>query len=79
MLASQQGHTLQGMLMLFVYSMGLGLPFIISAVLIDKLKSGFDIIKKNYKIINLVSGCLLIIVGILMATGAMGWLIALLS
>ncbi len=79
MLASQQGQTLQGMLMLFVYSMGLGLPFIISAVLIDKLKGAFDIIKKNYKTINLVCGCLLILVGILMATGALGWLIALLS
>lgn len=79
MLASQQGHTLQGMLMLFVFSMGLGLPFIISAVLIDKLKAGFDVIKRNYKIINLVSGLLLILVGILMATGALGLLVSRLS
>ena len=37
MLASQQGHVLSGMLMLLIYSLGLGLPFLISAVLIDRL------------------------------------------
>lgn len=79
MLASQQGHVLEGMLMLLAYSLGLGIPFILSAVLIDYLKSAFDWIKRNYKTINLVSGCLLILIGILMATGILGRLLALLS
>ena len=39
MLASQQGHVLTGIFMLLCYSLGLGIPFLISAVLIDKLKS----------------------------------------
>ena len=56
MLASQQGHVGEGMLMLLTYSLGLGISFILSAVLIDYLKSAFDWIKKNYKIINTVSG-----------------------
>ncbi len=51
MLASQQGHVLSGMLMLLIYSLGLGLPFLISAVLIDRLKSA-DWIKSHYAIIN---------------------------
>jgi len=72
MLASQQGTTLTGIIMLFCYSMGLGLPFLISAVLIDKLKSAFDLIKRHYRTINLVCGGLLILVGILMATGLLG-------
>jgi len=79
MLASQQGHVVEGMLMLLAYSMGLGIPFILSAVLIDYLKSAFDWIKSHYKIINTVSGCLLILIGILMATGTLGRLLALLS
>ena len=79
MLASQQGHTVQGMLMLLAYSLGLGIPFILSAVLIDYLKSAFNWIKKNYKVINAVSGCLLILIGILMATGTLGRLLSLLS
>ena len=79
MLASQQGHVLQGMLMLLVYSLGLGIPFILSAVLIDKLKSAFDWVKRHYSIINAVSGCLLIIIGVLMASGMLGRLLTILS
>ena len=79
MLASQQGHVVEGMLMLLVYSLGLGSPFVLSAVLIDYLKSAFNWIKKNYQIINLVSGGFLVFVGILMATGTMGWLLGLLG
>ncbi|HPW53577.1 MAG TPA: cytochrome c biogenesis protein CcdA, partial [Erysipelotrichaceae bacterium] len=79
MLASQQAHAVEGMLMLFVYSLGLGIPFILSAVLIDYLKSAFDWIKKNYKIINTVSGMLLVIIGIFMATGMLGKLLSLLN
>ena len=79
MLASQQGHVLEGMLMLLVYSLGLGVPFLISAVLIDYLKSAFDWVKRHYRVINLVCGGFLIVVGILMATGTLGRLLALLS
>lgn len=79
MLASQQGQMMTGMLMLLAYSLGLGIPFVLSALLIDKLKSTFDFIKKNYRVINLVCGCLLILIGILMATGTMGRLLAILS
>ena len=79
MLASQQGHIAEGMLMLLSYSLGLGIPFILSAVLIDYLKSAFNWIKRNYKIINLISGSLLVILGIMMATGTLGHLLNLLS
>ncbi len=79
MLASQQGHILEGMGMLFVYSLGLGIPFILSAVLIDYLKSAFNWIKRHYDVINKISGLFLILVGILMATGTMGWLLGLLG
>lgn len=69
MMASQQGKVLQGILMLLTYSLGLGIPFIASAVLIDKLKTTFDFIKKNYKVINIICGCILILVGVLMMSG----------
>ena len=79
MLASQQGHVLAGMGMLLCYSLGLGIPFLFSAVLIDKLKSTFNFIKRHYSIINKVCGGLLIMIGILMATGTLGRLLTLLS
>lgn len=79
MLASQQAHAVEGMVMLLAYSLGLGIPFVLSAVLIDYLKSAFHWIKKNYSIINTVSGIALIFVGVLMMTGTLGQLLNLLS
>ena len=79
MMASQQGGAARGIAMLLVYSLGLGIPFIMSAILIDRLKDAFDFIKKNYKVINAASGCLLIAMGVLMATGLMGKFLALLT
>lgn len=75
MLASQQGSVLTGILMLLCYSLGLGIPFVMSALLIEQLKGAFDFIKKHYNVINKISGALLIIVGILMATGKLGALL----
>ena len=66
-------------MLLLVYSLGLGIPFVLSALLIDYLKSAFDWIKRNYKVINLVCGGLLVLIGIMMATGTLGRLLTLLS
>ena len=79
MLAGQQGHVLEGMLMLLVYSLGLGVPFVMSALLIDRLKSAFSWIKRHYNVINAVCGVLLIAIGVLMATGLLGRVINALS
>ena len=69
MLASQQGSALVGTMMLLCYSAGLGVPFLVSAVLIDQLKGAFNFIKRNYAVVNKVCGSLLVAVGVLMATG----------
>lgn len=69
MLASSSGSALKGALLLLVYSLGLGIPFILSAILIEKLNTAFNFIKAHYKTINLICGIFLIVVGVLMATG----------
>ena len=79
MLASQQGSMIQGVVMLLFYSAGLGLPFILSAILIDQLKGAFNWVKAHYDIINKVCGVALIVVGIAMATGTLGRILNLLS
>ena len=61
------------------YSLGLGIPFLLSAVLIDALRSTFDWIKRHYGVINRVCGGLLVLLGILMATGLLGRLLTLLN
>lgn len=79
MLAANRGSIVQGIIMLLLYSFGLGIPFFISAILIDKLKTAFNFIKRHYNIINTVCGILLIAVGVLMATGLLGKFLNLLS
>ena len=79
MMAASQGQATEGIIMLLLYSSGLGIPFFISAILIDKLRGAFTFIKKHYKVINTACGCLLVVVGVLMATGLFGKFINLLS
>lgn len=78
MMASGQGSAMVGMGMLACYSLGLGIPFLISAVLIDQLRGAFAFIKRHYDVINKICGSLLILVGILMATGLLNRLLNLL-
>lgn len=78
-MASSEGDTLKGVIMLLLYSLGLGVPFLLSAVLIDKLKGTFTFIKKNYKTINTVCGIFLIVIGLLMMTGLLNRFLTILS
>ncbi len=71
LLAANSQTALQGILLLLVYSLGLGLPFLLCSVLIDKLKGAIGFIKSHYNVINIVCGILLIIIGILMACGVL--------
>lgn len=78
-LAANSADTLTGVGLLLSYSLGLGLPFILSAVLINQLEGAFSWIKEHYELVNRVSGVLLVIVGILMATGRMNLLLSALA
>ena len=79
MMASTSGKALQGFLLLLVYSLGLGVPFLLSAVLIERLNTAFRFIKSHYRIINLICGIFLIFVGIMMALGLMNRVLAIFS
>ena len=74
-LAATSGQSLVGFGLLISYSLGLGVPFVISAVLIDQLEGAFSWVKRHYAVIDTVCGLLLVVVGVLMATGMLGiWL-----
>ncbi len=79
MLAARQGRVVEGIVMLLFYSLGLGIPFFISALLIDKLKGVFSAVKRHYRVINAVCGGLLILMGIFMATGLLDKIFVVLS
>ena len=66
LLIAKEQDIVKGITMMLLYSIGLGIPFIISAILIEKLKNVFDYIKKHYDIIKKISGVILIGAGIYM-------------
>lgn len=68
-MAAHAGTACKGILLLVVYSLGMGIPFMICAILVDKLSKLLDAIKKNYKVINIISGVLLVVIGVLMMSG----------
>ncbi len=78
-MASTTGSVAQGVIMLLCFSLGLGIPFILSTIFMEQLKGTFDTIKKHYHIVTKVSGGFLIITGIMMMTGYMGYLLSFLS
>lgn len=75
--AANSGTALRGTLLLVTYSLGLGVPFLISAVLIKQLSGAFTFIKKHYRVINTVCGIFLIAIGVLMCTGLLNKVIRL--
>lgn len=79
MLAASSQESYKGTLMLLSFSLGLGIPFVVSALILDRLKGVFDFIKKNYKTINNISGILLIVLGLAMMTGLIGKILSIFS
>ncbi|MCL2526377.1 MAG: cytochrome c biogenesis protein CcdA [Coriobacteriia bacterium] len=69
LLAAASGTWYLGALLLLFYSLGLGIPLVICALFIDSLKNAFDFIKQNYRIITLVSGAILVGMGLLIMSG----------
>ena len=76
MLASSSGGAGRGAALLLCYSLGLGVPFLLSALLIDQLKGAFDAVKRHYALFQRVCGGFLIAVGLCMAAGWMNRLLA---
>lgn len=60
-----------GASLMFTYALGMGAPFVISGFLFVKLIGTFDLIKRHFGAIKFASGLLLLIFGLMMATGEM--------
>ncbi len=59
----------KGIILLISYSIGLGIPFLLAGLLIHKFFEYFKTIQKYFRVITLVGGILLVIIGILLITG----------
>ena len=68
-LASTQQGTGQGAMLLAVYSAGLALPFLLCAVAFNAATRAFGFFKRHYAAIQVGSGLVLIVIGVLVLTG----------
>jgi cytochrome c-type biogenesis protein len=66
----------RGIVLLVCYSLGLGLPFLLVGLGIQRFMGAFAWIRRNYVAIGVVSGCLLVIMGVLIVTGEFTRLLA---
>ncbi|HVV35612.1 MAG TPA: cytochrome c biogenesis protein CcdA [Acidimicrobiales bacterium] len=67
-LASNEGTVLKGAALLLVYSLGLGVPFILSGIGLARLEGTFRWVKRHYRVLNGVAGALLVVFGVLLFT-----------
>ena len=68
-LAASNGSIVKGTVLLAFYAMGLGIPFLLFAIFIDRLEGFLKFFKQYFKIIERIMGLLLWTVGLLMLTG----------
>lgn len=68
-LAAQADSVARGTTLLGVYAAGLGIPFVLAAVFIGRSISVMNRLKKHMRLIEVATGTLLLVVGLLMLTG----------
>ena len=82
-LSAAQGTLTQGVVLLFAYSLGLGVPFVATGLAIGRLTGAFHWFKRHYRVISLVSGLLLAGFGALLVTNRVSrvssWLVELMD
>ena len=70
-IAGSKQSIAEGVTLLAVYSLGLGVPFLITSLAINQFFGAARRIRKYYHAVELTSGALLIVIGVLIITGQM--------
>jgi cytochrome c-type biogenesis protein len=65
---ADSGGVWQGAVLLAVYSLGLGIPFLLAGVGVSRLTSALGWLRRHIRTVNIASGVLLVIVGLLFVT-----------
>ncbi|MHB1458908.1 MAG: cytochrome c biogenesis CcdA family protein [Armatimonadota bacterium] len=69
-LAANSGTVHQGILLLVLYSLGLGIPFIIAGFAASTIMNYLSVIKKHFRIVEITSGVILLIIGVMIFMGS---------
>jgi cytochrome c-type biogenesis protein len=67
--AAAEGSAARGALLLAVYSAGLAIPFLVTALAFSRMATAFTVVKRHYRAIVVVGGVILIVMGVLIVTG----------
>jgi cytochrome c-type biogenesis protein len=70
-LASEQETVVRGMFLLFVYSTGLGIPFLMTSLGLNRFLAFYNRFKRHFRALEIVSGILILGVGVLILTNQM--------
>ncbi|HUS62519.1 MAG TPA: cytochrome c biogenesis protein CcdA [Acidimicrobiales bacterium] len=68
-LAATRDTMLQGGILLLSYCLGLGVPFVVSGVAFGRMAGVFGWFKRHFRALNLISGTVLVVFGLLLFTG----------
>jgi cytochrome c-type biogenesis protein len=75
MLAYTQASATRGAVLSFGYCVGLGAPFILTALAYRRALGVFGVIKRHYQLVIRIGGGMLVAIGILLVTGLWGKMI----
>jgi cytochrome c-type biogenesis protein len=78
-LAAGEGHAEQGAVLLLVYALGLGVPFLVFGLAFTRALGLARVLRRRWRLVSAVSGALLVAFGVLLATGELVRLTASLS
>jgi len=74
-MASMEETVARGMALLFFYGIGIGVPFVITALILERALIFFGIVKKHYAAVQLTAGLLLVAMGILLLLDRLRFLV----
>jgi cytochrome c-type biogenesis protein len=78
-IAGSRNSVNEGITLLAVYSLGLGIPFLLTSLAINQFFGAARKIRRYYHAIELASGALLVVIGVLIMTGQLTLIVRLLQ
>ncbi|HKH55462.1 MAG TPA: cytochrome c biogenesis protein CcdA [Propionibacteriaceae bacterium] len=77
-LGFNEGTALRGGLLGFVYALGLGIPFVLAGLAFSRMSRAMAFFREHQQMIMRIGGVLLVVVGLMLLTGAWDWLTSML-
>jgi cytochrome c-type biogenesis protein len=75
-LAASKGTLVGGVVLLFAYSLGLGVPFVVTGLAFGRLTTLYARARRGLRIVQLIGGLVLVAFGALLVSDQLGWLAA---